>query len=146
MVLSPNLQHGVRRQTFKEYASLDFGLDDIPIHFVAKIGMRREHDSLYLGLAPVTTLIIVINSRWSDVLWPPYFRQPDRTAGGDAAACRQQPSLGHWRIHSGRQGLQVDKARFLFPQLSIPHCFTYSAAHGNSNSVCLALRRRAIAV
>src|ERR1700682_6741923 len=55
MVLSPNLQHGVRRQTFKEYASLDFGLDDIPIHFVAEVGMRREHDSLYLGLAPVTT-------------------------------------------------------------------------------------------
>src|SRR6267378_3616209 len=52
--------------------------------------MRREHDSLYLGLAPVTT--------------------------------------------------------FSFPQLSIPHCFTYSAAHGNSNSVCLALGRRAVAM
>src|SRR6202051_5171098 len=60
VVLSPNLQHGVRRQTFKEYASLDFGLDDIPIHFVAEVGMRCEHDSLYLGLATVTTLIIAI--------------------------------------------------------------------------------------
>jgi hypothetical protein len=48
-VLSSNLQHGVRRQTFKEHASLDFGLDEIPIHFVAEVGMRREHDSLYLG-------------------------------------------------------------------------------------------------
>ena len=44
------------------------------------------------------------------------------------------------------QVLQVDNTRFLFPLLSIPPRFTYSAAHGNSNSVCLGLRRPAVAV
>src|SRR5271156_7091934 len=43
VVLRPNMQHGVRRQTFQEHASLDLGLDNIPIHFVAEIRMRREH-------------------------------------------------------------------------------------------------------
>ena len=52
MVLRPNLQHGVRRKTFKEYSSLDFGLDNIPVHFITEVRMRREHDSLYPGSAP----------------------------------------------------------------------------------------------
>ena len=43
VVLGANLQHGVRRQKFKKHASLDFGLDDIPIDLVAEVGMRREH-------------------------------------------------------------------------------------------------------
>ena len=34
----------------------------------------------------------------------------------------------------------------LFLQLSIPPCFTYSAAHGNSNSVRLVVRLRFVAV
>ncbi len=47
VVLSANLQHGIGRQTCEEHASLDFGLNDLPIHLVAEVGMRREHDSLY---------------------------------------------------------------------------------------------------
>lgn len=47
VVLGPNLEHGVRRQACQEHASLDFGLDDLPIHLVAEVGVRREHDSQY---------------------------------------------------------------------------------------------------
>lgn len=43
VVLGADLQYGVGQKIFKEYASLDFGLDDIPIDFVAQVGMRHEH-------------------------------------------------------------------------------------------------------
>jgi hypothetical protein len=42
VVLGANVQHSVRRQAFQKYASLNLGLDDIPIHLVAEVGMRRE--------------------------------------------------------------------------------------------------------
>lgn len=38
-----NMKHGVGRQTFEKYASLDFGLDDVAIDLVPQVGMRREH-------------------------------------------------------------------------------------------------------
>ena len=59
-MLSPNLQHGVGRQTFKEDASLDFGLDNIPIHIVAEVRMGREHDSSYRAYFRRH-----VNNRWS---------------------------------------------------------------------------------
>ncbi len=52
MVLRANLQNGVWRQAFQEHASLDFGLDDIPIDLVAEVGMRREHCITVPGFAP----------------------------------------------------------------------------------------------
>jgi hypothetical protein len=42
VVLGATVQHSVRRQAFQKYASLNLGLDDIPIHLVAEVGMRRE--------------------------------------------------------------------------------------------------------
>ena len=50
VVLSSNLEHGVRRQTLKEHASLDFRLHDASIHIVAQVGVRRKHNSLYHSL------------------------------------------------------------------------------------------------
>lgn len=42
VVLRLDLQHSGRREVFEEDPSFNLRLDDIVIHFVAEIGMRRE--------------------------------------------------------------------------------------------------------
>jgi len=42
VVLGANVQHGVWRQALQKDASLNLRLDDIPIHLVAEVGMRRK--------------------------------------------------------------------------------------------------------
>jgi hypothetical protein len=40
---------------FEKDASFNLGLGDLAVHFVAEIGMRREHDLLSQMLLPATT-------------------------------------------------------------------------------------------
>lgn len=55
MVLGANVQDGGGRKMFEKDASFNLGLGDLAVHFVAEIGMRREHDLLSQMLLPATT-------------------------------------------------------------------------------------------
>src|SRR6202043_3541572 len=61
------------------------------------------------------TLIIVINSRWSDVLWPPYFRQLDRTAGGGRCLPSTTESGPLANPQAGDRFFRSTKRVFCFP-------------------------------